>query len=174
MPSVLLWHQYVNVQILQRVLKGCSQTMLRSLSLTACQFMEEPGMAVQVRESKHPYDNNTNFEVCKLQAISSLFYCLMSVAAVSEVEHYILVFWHLHFFSLQDKVHIPGAIYLSVKFDSRCYTEEGCDELIMSSSSDFLQDVHNFSGSPQKWSDFEIPGEETFVFFLNIQQLFST
>uniref|UniRef100_A0A3P9L8A9 Zinc finger, ZZ-type with EF hand domain 1 n=1 Tax=Oryzias latipes TaxID=8090 RepID=A0A3P9L8A9_ORYLA len=105
-------------KILQRVLKGCSQTMLSSLSLTACQFMEEPGMAVQIRESKHPYDNNTNFE---------------------------------------DKVHIPGAIYLSVKFDSRCNTEEGCDELIMSSSSDFLQDVHNFSGTPQKWSDFEIP-----------------
>lgn len=56
-------------------------------------------------------------------------------------------------------MHIPGAIYLAVKFDARCYTEEGCDELIMSSSSDFLQDVHNFSGSPQKWSDFEIPGE---------------
>ncbi|XP_015252043.1 PREDICTED: zinc finger ZZ-type and EF-hand domain-containing protein 1-like isoform X1 [Cyprinodon variegatus] len=50
-------------KILQRVLKGCSQSMLSSLSLTACQFMEEPGMAVQVRESKHPYDNNTNFEV---------------------------------------------------------------------------------------------------------------
>jgi hypothetical protein len=58
-------------------------------------------------------------------------------------------------------VHIPGAIYLSVKFDSRCYTEEGCDELIMGSSSDFLQDLHNFSGSPQKWTDFEIPGEGT-------------
>ncbi|XP_023145659.2 zinc finger ZZ-type and EF-hand domain-containing protein 1 [Amphiprion ocellaris] len=114
--------------ILQRVLKGCSQSMLCSLSLTACQFMEEPGMAVQVRESKHPYDNNTNFE---------------------------------------DKVHIPGAIYLSVKFDSRCYTEEGCDELIMSSSSDFLQDVHNFSGSPQKWSDFEIPGDTLYYRFMS-------
>ncbi|KAF3706699.1 Zinc finger ZZ-type and EF-hand domain-containing protein 1 [Channa argus] len=91
-------------------------------------FMEEPGMAVQVRESKHPYDNNTNFE---------------------------------------DKVHIPGAIYLSVKFDSRCYTEEGCDELIMSSSSDFLQDVHNFSGSPQKWSDFEIPGDTLYYRFMS-------
>lgn len=68
----------------------------------------------------------------------------------------------VHLFSLKDKVHIPGAIYLSVKFDSRCYTEEGCDELLMSSSSDFLQDVHNFSGSPQKWSDFEIPGKEYF------------
>uniref|UniRef100_A0A669B698 Zinc finger ZZ-type and EF-hand domain containing 1 n=1 Tax=Oreochromis niloticus TaxID=8128 RepID=A0A669B698_ORENI len=115
-------------KILQRVLKGCSQSMLCSLSLTACQFMEEPGMAVQVRESKHPYDNNTNFE---------------------------------------DKVHIPGAIYLSVKFDSRCYTEEGCDELIMSSSSDFVQDVHNFSGSPQKWSDFEIPGDTLYYRFMS-------
>ncbi|XP_061596133.1 zinc finger ZZ-type and EF-hand domain-containing protein 1 isoform X1 [Cololabis saira] len=115
-------------KILQRVLKGCSQSMLCSLSLTACQFMEEPGMAVQVRESKHPYDNNTNFE---------------------------------------DKVHIPGAIHLSVKFDSRCYTEEGCDELIMSSSSDFLQDVHNFSGSPQKWSDFEIPGDTLYYRFMS-------
>lgn len=33
------------------------------MALTACQFMEEPGMAVQMRESKHPYNNNTNFEV---------------------------------------------------------------------------------------------------------------
>ncbi|KAG7253386.1 hypothetical protein CRUP_001216 [Coryphaenoides rupestris] len=107
-------------KILQRVLKGCGQSMLCSLSLTACQFMEEPGMAVQVRESKHPYDNNTNFE---------------------------------------DKVHIPGAIYLAVKFDARCHSEEGCDELIMSSCADFLQDLHTFSGSPQKWADFEIPGD---------------
>ncbi|KAK7925653.1 hypothetical protein WMY93_007963 [Mugilogobius chulae] len=115
-------------KILQRVLKGCSQSMLCSLSLTACQFMEEPGMAVQMRESKHPYDNNTNFE---------------------------------------DKVHIPGAIYLSIKFDSRCFTEEGCDELIMSSSSDFLQDIHNFSGSPQKWADFEIPGDTLYYRFMS-------
>ncbi|XP_019750672.1 zinc finger ZZ-type and EF-hand domain-containing protein 1 [Hippocampus comes] len=119
----LLWEK-----ILQRVLKGCSQSMLCSLSLTACQFMEEPGMAVQVRESKHPYDNNTNFE---------------------------------------DKVHVPGAIYLSIKFDSRCHTEEGCDEFIMSSSSDFLQDVHIFSGSPQKWSDFEIPGDTLYYKFMS-------
>lgn len=87
-----------------------------------------------------------------------------------------------HLFSLKDKVHIPGAIYLSVKFDSRCYTEEGCDELIVSSSSDFLQDVHNFSGSPQKWSDFEIPGEEikkkklfiSFLLFVSICAHFSS
>uniref|UniRef100_A0AAY4E5U1 Zinc finger ZZ-type and EF-hand domain-containing protein 1 n=1 Tax=Denticeps clupeoides TaxID=299321 RepID=A0AAY4E5U1_9TELE len=115
-------------RILQKVLKGCTQGMLGSLSLTACQFMEEPGMAVQVRESKHPYDNDTNF---------------------------------------QDKVHIPGAIYLSVKFDSRCHTEEGCDELIVSSSSDFLQDLHNFSGSHQKWADFEIPGDTLYYRFIS-------
>nr|XP_055055394.1 zinc finger ZZ-type and EF-hand domain-containing protein 1 isoform X3 [Misgurnus anguillicaudatus] len=115
-------------KILQKVLRGCSQSMLGNLSLTACQFMEEPGMAVQVRESKHPYDNNTNFA---------------------------------------DKVHIPGAIYLSVKFDSRCHTEEGCDELLMSSTSDFLQDLHTFSGSHQKWTDFEIPGDTLYYRFIS-------
>uniref|UniRef100_A0A8C9TVL8 Zinc finger ZZ-type and EF-hand domain containing 1 n=1 Tax=Scleropages formosus TaxID=113540 RepID=A0A8C9TVL8_SCLFO len=115
-------------KILHNVLKGCSESMLRSLSLTACQFMEEPGTAVQVRESEHPYENNTNFE---------------------------------------DKVHIPGAIYLSVKFDSRCYTEEGCDELLMASSSDFQQDLHSFSGSPQKWTDFEIPGDTLYYRFVS-------
>uniref|UniRef100_A0A8C1N781 Zinc finger, ZZ-type with EF hand domain 1 n=1 Tax=Cyprinus carpio TaxID=7962 RepID=A0A8C1N781_CYPCA len=115
-------------KILQKVLRGCSQSMLGNLSLTACQFMEEPGMAVQVRDSKHPYDNNTNFE---------------------------------------DKVHIPGAIFLSVKFDSRCHTEEGCDELLMASSSDFLQDLHTFSGSHQKWTDFEIPGDTLYYRFIS-------
>ncbi|XP_048874070.1 zinc finger ZZ-type and EF-hand domain-containing protein 1 [Brienomyrus brachyistius] len=115
-------------KILQNVVKGCSEDMLGSLSLTACQFMEEPGMAVQVRESKHPYDNDTNFE---------------------------------------DRVHIPGAIYLCIKFDSRCHTEEGCDELLMASSSDFVQDLHNFSGSPQKWTDFEIPGDTLYYRFIS-------
>ncbi|KAM8991703.1 zinc finger ZZ-type and EF-hand domain-containing protein 1 isoform 2-T2 [Ara ararauna] len=112
--------------ILQKVLHGCSESMLGTMALTACQFMEEPGMAVQMRESKHPYNNNTNFE---------------------------------------DKVHIPGAIYLSIKFDSQCNTEEGCDELLMSSSSDFQQDRHSFSGSPQKWNDFELPGDTLYYRF---------
>lgn len=66
--TLFVWRNgslFICDQILQRVLKGCSQSMLCSLSLTACQFMEEPGTAVQVRESKHPYDNNTSFEVGK-------------------------------------------------------------------------------------------------------------
>lgn len=53
----------VSHQILQKVLQGCRENMLGTMALAACQFMEEPGMEVQVRESKHPYNNNTNFEV---------------------------------------------------------------------------------------------------------------
>ncbi|XP_013007495.2 zinc finger ZZ-type and EF-hand domain-containing protein 1 [Cavia porcellus] len=113
-------------KILQKVLQGCRENMLGTMALAACQFMEEPGMEVQVRESQHPYNNNTSFE---------------------------------------DKVHIPGAIYLSIKFDSQCNTEEGCDELAMSSSSDFQQDRHNFSGSQQKWKDFELPGDTLYYRF---------
>ncbi|XP_044939088.1 zinc finger ZZ-type and EF-hand domain-containing protein 1 isoform X1 [Mustela putorius furo] len=113
-------------KILRKVLQGCRGSMLGTMALAACQFMEEPGMEVQVRESKHPYNNNTNFE---------------------------------------DKVHIPGAIYLSVKFDPQCSTEEGCDELAMASSSDFQQDRHTFSGSQQKWKDFELPGDTLYYRF---------
>ncbi|XP_033027640.1 zinc finger ZZ-type and EF-hand domain-containing protein 1 isoform X1 [Lacerta agilis] len=113
-------------KILLKVLRGCNESMLATMALTACQFMEEPGMAVQVRESKHPYNNNTNFE---------------------------------------DKVHIPGAIYLSVKFDSQCNTEEGCDELVVASSCDFIHDRHTFSGPPHKWTDFELPGDTLYYRF---------
>ncbi|KAM9320058.1 zinc finger ZZ-type and EF-hand domain-containing protein 1 [Gastrophryne carolinensis] len=113
-------------KILQKVLGGCSGNMLETVALTACQFMEEPGTAAQVRESKHPYNNNTIFE---------------------------------------DKVHIPGAIYLSVKFDKLCNTEEGCDELVISSSSDFKQDLYRFSGFPIRWIDFELPGDTLFYRF---------
>lgn len=76
---LMMWWLVIGNQILQRVLKGCSQTMLCSLSLTACQFMEEPGMAVQVRESKHPYDNNTNFEVGKRFTFIISSYCFVVV-----------------------------------------------------------------------------------------------
>ncbi|XP_043848131.1 zinc finger ZZ-type and EF-hand domain-containing protein 1 isoform X2 [Dromiciops gliroides] len=113
-------------KILHKVLHSCSEDMLGPVALTACHFMEEPGTAVQVCESKHPYKNNTTFE---------------------------------------DKVHIPGAIYLSIKFDPQCSTEEGCDELAVSSSSDFQQDRHSFSGSSQKWIDFELPGDTLYYRF---------
>lgn len=141
-------------------------------------------MAVQVRESKHPYDNNTNFEVSRLllpfkdaavhemsRVASDVYFTehlMLNFTKTCAVTVFVLItrqLCHARLFCPQDKVHIPGAIYLSVKFDSRCYTEEGCDELIMSSSSDFVQDVHNFSGSPQKWSDFEIPGEDRLCVF---------
>ena len=60
---ILLCSLPVSHQILQKVLQGCRESMLGTMALAACQFMEEPGMEVQVRESKHPYNNNTNFEV---------------------------------------------------------------------------------------------------------------
>ncbi|XP_053130784.1 zinc finger ZZ-type and EF-hand domain-containing protein 1 isoform X2 [Hemicordylus capensis] len=113
-------------KILRKVLRGCDESMLATMALTACQFMEEPGMATQVRESRHPYNDNTNFE---------------------------------------DKVHIPGAIYLAIKFDPQCNTEEGCDELFISSSRDFLHDRHSFSGPPHKWADFELPGDTLYYRF---------
>lgn len=48
--------------------------MLGTMALAACQFMEEPGMEVQVRESKHPYNNNTSFEVwLSIRDVVSLF-----------------------------------------------------------------------------------------------------
>lgn len=61
--SKLYLHEVSPPQILQKVLHGCKESMLGTMALTACQFMEEPGMAVQMRESQHPYNNNTNFEV---------------------------------------------------------------------------------------------------------------
>ncbi|XP_062887585.1 zinc finger ZZ-type and EF-hand domain-containing protein 1 isoform X3 [Mobula hypostoma] len=122
-------------KILQRVLLGCSKNILGSLAVTACQFMEEPGMDIQIRESKHPYDSNTTIE---------------------------------------DKVHIPGAIYLSVKFDSHCVSEDGCDELLMSSSSDYKQDRHIFSGPSHKWIDFDIPGDTLYYRFDTVYYRFTS
>lgn len=85
--------------------------------------------------------------------------CIFFYSKSLDHSHVFLVHSMSLFVLSQDKVHIPGAIFLSVKFDSRCHTEEGCDELLMASSSDFLQDLHTFSGSHQKWTDFEIPGK---------------
>lgn len=37
----------------------------------------------------------------------------------------------------------------------------------MSSSSDFQQDRHNFSGSQQKWKDFELPGSKSVLGYID-------
>lgn len=83
----------------------------------------------------------------------------------------ILVFSEHTVLVLQDKVHIPGAIYLSIKFDPMCNTEEGCDELVISSSSDFKQDLHRFSGLPKRWIDFELPGEYDYRCVLPVRKV---
>ncbi|XP_078346247.1 zinc finger ZZ-type and EF-hand domain-containing protein 1-like isoform X2 [Oculina patagonica] len=63
------------------------------------------------------------------------------------------------------KVHIPGAATLFVKFDPRCATEEGCDELQIASSPDYEQNKHVFSGPTGRWIDVEIPGDTLYYIF---------
>ncbi|XP_068674922.1 zinc finger ZZ-type and EF-hand domain-containing protein 1-like [Montipora foliosa] len=63
------------------------------------------------------------------------------------------------------KVRIPGAATLFVKFDSRCATEDGCDELRISSSPDYEQNRHVFSGPNSRWNDIEIPGDTLYYIF---------
>ena len=65
----------------------------------------------------------------------------------------------------EEKIHIPGANFLSIKFDSRCCTEEECDELVLSSSSDYHQDKKVFSGPRARWVDFEMPGDTIYLKF---------
>ncbi|XP_067393967.1 zinc finger ZZ-type and EF-hand domain-containing protein 1 isoform X2 [Emydura macquarii macquarii] len=101
-----------------------------------------------------PDDVAVNEEILELSSPAHMTYILDMLMQLEEKQ-----LWE------KDKVHIPGAIYLSIKFDSQCNTEEGCDELIMSSSSDFQQDRHSFSGSLQKWTDFELPGDTLYYRF---------
>ncbi|XP_073246845.1 zinc finger ZZ-type and EF-hand domain-containing protein 1-like isoform X1 [Porites lutea] len=65
----------------------------------------------------------------------------------------------------EGKVHIPGAATLFVKFDSRCATEDGCDELRIASSPDYEQNRHVFSGPSSRWIDVEIPGDTLYYIF---------
>lgn len=68
-------------------------------------------------------------------------------------------------FHIQGKVHIPGAATLFVKFDPRCSTEDGCDELRIASSPDYEQNKHVFSGPSSRWIDLEIPGDTLYYIF---------
>ncbi|XP_027043421.1 zinc finger ZZ-type and EF-hand domain-containing protein 1-like isoform X1 [Pocillopora damicornis] len=65
----------------------------------------------------------------------------------------------------EGKVHIPGAATLFVKFDPRCSTEDGCDELRIASSADYEQNKHVFSGPSSRWIDLEIPGDTLYYIF---------
>ena len=53
----------------------------------------------------------------------------------------------------------------------RCSSEDGCDTLIMSTSQNYTEHRHEFSGQ-SSWIDFEIPGLKiavVFFFFLKNQ-----
>jgi len=65
---------------------------------------------------------------------------------------------------LEDKVHIPGATSLFIRFDERCSTEYNCDELFIATSANFVQNRKVFSGS-NDWKDFEIPGDTIYYKF---------
>ncbi|XP_071963026.1 zinc finger ZZ-type and EF-hand domain-containing protein 1-like isoform X2 [Antedon mediterranea] len=61
--------------------------------------------------------------------------------------------------SEKGSVHIPGAMYLSVKFDEQCATEEGCDFLTMASDVKMKNDIRTFSGGSSNFVNFEMPGD---------------
>lgn len=65
---------------------------------------------------------------------------------------------------IEDKVHILGATSLFIRFDDRCSTEYSCDELVLSSSPNYLQNRRVFSGATD-WQDFEMPGDTVFYRF---------
>nr|XP_047143287.1 zinc finger ZZ-type and EF-hand domain-containing protein 1 [Hydra vulgaris] len=65
---------------------------------------------------------------------------------------------------IEDKVCIPGASSLFVRFDERCSTEYNCDELILSTSPNLQQNRRVFSGSGD-WQDFEMPGDTIYYQF---------
>ena len=64
----------------------------------------------------------------------------------------------------EDKVHIPGAATLTIKFDPRCSSEDSCDTLIMSTSQNYSEHRREFSGQ-SGWIDFEIPGDTLYFVF---------
>ncbi|XP_062507408.1 zinc finger ZZ-type and EF-hand domain-containing protein 1-like isoform X2 [Corticium candelabrum] len=69
--------------------------------------------------------------------------------------------------TIEDKVHIPGAAGLSIRFDPRCQTEPICDHLILSTSSDYVRDYRNYHGhGVSNWQNFEIPYDTLYYKFL--------
>ncbi|XP_013398348.1 zinc finger ZZ-type and EF-hand domain-containing protein 1-like [Lingula anatina] len=68
--------------------------------------------------------------------------------------------------TVEEKIHIPGAAFLSIKFDSKCATEEDADEVVMASTADYKQDKHVFSGnSKNTWKDFDMAGDTLYFKF---------
>ncbi|XP_064597879.1 zinc finger ZZ-type and EF-hand domain-containing protein 1-like [Liolophura sinensis] len=68
--------------------------------------------------------------------------------------------------NIEETLHFPGATVLSVSFDPRCATEEGCDELVFSTSASYTQDKKVFSGtSHTNWYNFDVPGDTLYFRF---------
>ncbi|XP_065066167.1 zinc finger ZZ-type and EF-hand domain-containing protein 1-like isoform X1 [Rhopilema esculentum] len=65
---------------------------------------------------------------------------------------------------IEDKVVIPGAISLFIRFDKRCATESKCDILTISSSPNYSQNFKEYSGTGY-WPEFEMPGDTVYYKF---------
>ncbi|GAB1605002.1 zinc finger ZZ-type and EF-hand domain-containing protein 1 [Argonauta hians] len=67
---------------------------------------------------------------------------------------------------VKEKIHVPGASYLTVTFDDRCSTEEDIDELEFSTSPNFQSNFHEVSGeSRTNWPSFHVPGDSLYYNF---------
>ena len=66
------------------------------------------------------------------------------------------------FFFFSSKIVIPGATFLSIRFDPRCRTEKGSDVLQISSSADF-DNRKSFSGGD--FDEFDLAGDTLYYKF---------
>ncbi|CAH1233496.1 ZZEF1 [Branchiostoma lanceolatum] len=137
-------------QVVENVVTHCGSEMLAVFAKATCQFMEETNLATETKESSHPYKSNTEI-TDKVPDVAT---------ETKESAHP-----YKSNTEITDKVHIPNAVFLSVRFDPQCHTEEDCDELAMSSSKDLKQDRHVFSGPHNKWAGFDIPGDTLYYKF---------
>ncbi|XP_059146557.1 zinc finger ZZ-type and EF-hand domain-containing protein 1-like isoform X2 [Physella acuta] len=74
-----------------------------------------------------------------------------------------------HNYTEKDKkkshIQLPGALYLTITFDSRCATLDD-DSLMFSTRREMDKDIHIFSGSANaRWSSFHLPGDTLYYKF---------
>ncbi|KAK2172240.1 hypothetical protein NP493_979g01007 [Ridgeia piscesae] len=67
--------------------------------------------------------------------------------------------------SIEDHVQIPGAAFLFVSFHDRCATTEEGDQLVMSTSADYSENKHVFSGPKENWINFKVSGDSLYYKF---------
>jgi len=125
---------------------------------------------IQEAEHKEHFDKLVfNFvrlcdkELVKPLALSAV-HCMGEVQLAShtiESEHK-----YKHNCRIEDKISIPGASSLFVRFDKRCATESKCDILTLSSAPNYSQNARMYSGTSH-WPECEIPGDTVYYKFIS-------